>query len=130
MENSRYQRGTEILMKLAGEQGAKAVNGVQAVSSDLGRLIIEFAFGDVYARPLLDLKQREFVTLSSLITQGAAADQLQFHFNAALNVGLTLDEVVEIIIHCAVYAGFARSVHALQVLQKVAEERNLYHVER
>lgn len=125
MEKNRYQRGAEMMMKLAGEQGKQAVDSVQAFSPDLGRMIIEFAFGEVYSRPTFDLKQRELITLSSLITQGAGEGQLEFHFNSALNIGMTLEEVIEVVIHCAVYSGFPRAVNALDVLKKVAEQRNL-----
>jgi 4-carboxymuconolactone decarboxylase len=125
MENSRYQRGIEIMMKLAGEQGKQAVDGVQSFSPDLGRMIVEFAFGEVYSRPKFDLKQRELITLSSLITQGAGEGQLQFHFNSALNIGMTLEELIEVIIHCAVYSGFPRAVNALDILKKVSEQRDL-----
>lgn len=125
MEKSRYQRGTEVIMELAGEQGIQAIEGVQSFSPDLARMIVEFAFGEVYSRPVFDSKQRELITLSSLITQGAGADQLQFHFNSALNIGMSLEELTEVVIHCAVYAGFPRAVSALTILKEVYEKRDV-----
>lgn len=120
MEKDRYGRGAEVIMKLAGQQGIQAVDDVQTFSPDLGRMIVEFAFGEIYSRPVFDFKQRELITLSSLITQGAGAEQLQFHFNAALNSGMSLEELIEVVIHCAVYAGFPRALSALSVLEKIS----------
>lgn len=124
MEKSHYQCGTEVIMKLAGEQGKLAIDNVHSLSPELGRMIVEFAFGQVYSRPIFDLKQRELITLSSLITQGAGEDQLQFHFKSALNIGMTVEEITEIITHCAVYAGFPRAVNALGILKKTVEQQS------
>lgn len=124
METNRYERGAEVIMNLAGEQGIQAVDGVQSVSPDLARMIVEFAFGEVYSRPVFDFKQRELITLSSLITQGAGEEMLIFHFNSAFNCGMSFEELIEVVIHCAVYAGFPRAVSALSILKKVSEQRN------
>jgi 4-carboxymuconolactone decarboxylase len=125
MEDNRYQHGRETMLELGGDQGKQALDVIRSFSPDFEKLIVEFAFGEIYSRPTFDLKQRELITLSSLITQGAAEDQLQFHFNSAMNIGMTLEELIEIVIHCAAYAGFPRAVNALLVLKKVAEQRNL-----
>jgi 4-carboxymuconolactone decarboxylase len=120
--DNRYQRGIAIMTEMAGDQGRKAIEGVSAFAPDFARLIAEFGFGEVYDRPHLDLKQRELITLSSLITQGAE-NQLPFHFHSALNIGYTLAELIEVTIHCAVYTGFPRALTALQVLQRVYADR-------
>ena len=83
--------------------------------------MIEFGFGDIYSRPHFNLKEQEIITLTSLISQGAGERQLVFHFKAALHVGLTKDDIVEIIIHCAAYAGFPKASFAMEVLQQVME---------
>jgi 4-carboxymuconolactone decarboxylase len=119
VENKRYQQGYETLCKLAGEAGRKVVENIESFAPDFGKMMIEFGFGDIYARPLLDLKQRELITLTSLITQGAGGRQLYFHFRAALYVGWTINELIEIIIHCAAYAGFPKAAAALEILQQL-----------
>jgi 4-carboxymuconolactone decarboxylase len=120
----RYQRGIAVVKELAGEQGLKALEEVNAFSPDFARIITEFGFGEIYTRPHLDLKQRELLTLSALITLDAE-NQLPFHFYSALNSGFTQAELIEITIHCAAYAGFPRALNALQVLQKVCAARNM-----
>lgn len=125
MTNERYQRGWEKLMEVDGEGGKWVVDSLQSIAPDLGKYVIEFAFGDIYGRPGLDLKQRQLITISSLTTQGGCEPQLDVHINAALNVGLSPGEVVEAIMHCAPYTGFPRVLNAIFVAKRVFEERNL-----
>jgi 4-carboxymuconolactone decarboxylase len=100
MTTERYQRGWEKLMEIDGEGGERVIESLQDIAPDLGRYIVEFAFGDIYSRDGLDLKQRQLVTLASLTTQGGCEPQLQVHINAALNVGLSPQEIIEAITHC------------------------------
>jgi len=123
--STRYEQGMDTVAKLAGPGGAAALEPIRQFFPDFfEKAIIEFGFGDIYSRPVFDLKQREMITLSSLITQGAEG-QLPFHIHAALNVGLTPREIVEIVFHCTAYAGFPKGVGALAVVMKVFQERNL-----
>lgn len=125
MSNERYERGWENLMRIDGEGGRRVIESLQEIAPDLGRYVIEFAFGDIYARPGLDAKQRQLATIASLTTLGGCEAQLNVHINAGLNVGLTPGEVVEAIMHCAPYTGFPRVLNAIFVAKKVFEERNL-----
>lgn len=118
----RYKRGWNRLKEVDGEQGERVIKSLEKIAPDLGRYVIEFAFGDIYTRPGLDLKQRQLVTLSSLTTQGGCEPQLEVHISAALNVGLNPNEIVEAIIHCVPYTGFPRALNAIRVAQKVFEQ--------
>ncbi|MDO7908645.1 carboxymuconolactone decarboxylase family protein [Paenibacillus sp. JX-17] len=124
-QTERYERGWEQLKKIDGEAGERVIQSLQEVAPDLGRYVIEFAFGDIYSREGLSLQQRQLVTLSSLTTQGGCEPQLTVHLNAALNVGLSTREIVEAIMHCAPYTGFPRVLNAIQTAKRVFEERNL-----
>ncbi|MED1950398.1 carboxymuconolactone decarboxylase family protein [Brevibacillus centrosporus] len=123
MTTERYQRGWEKLMEIDGEGGEKVIESLQDIAPDLGRYIVEFAFGDIYSRDGLDLKQRQLVTLASLTTQGGCEPQLQVHINAALNVGLSPQEIIEAITHCIPYTGFPRVLNAIFVAKRVFQER-------
>ncbi len=77
----------------------------------MGRYTIEYPFGDIYSRQGLDLKSREIATVAALSAMGnAEPPQLKVHINAALNVGCTPEEIVEIIIQMSVYAGFPQQL--------------------
>ena len=95
----------------AGRQGDAGV--------DLGKYIIGFAFGEIYQRPQLDVRQRELVTLAALAAQGGCENQLRVHIHASLNVGLTRDEIVEAFIQCIPYLGFPKVLNAVFVAKEV-----------
>jgi 4-carboxymuconolactone decarboxylase len=124
-QNERFERGWRRLMEVDAEGGERVVQSLQDVAPDLGRYVVEFAFGDIYQRPGLDLRQRQLVTISALTTLGGAEPQLEVHVNAALNVGLTAREVVEAILHCLPYTGFPRVLNAVFVAKRVFAERDV-----
>mgnify|MGYP000993568609 CR=1 FL=1 len=124
MEN-RYDRGWQRLREVDGEAGQAAIRSLKDIAPDLGKYIIEFAFGDIYFRPGLDLQKRQVATVAALTTQGCCEPQLEVHINAALNVGLTPNQVVETIVHCSPYVGFPRVINAVKTAQKVFEKRGV-----
>lgn len=87
---------------------------------ELGEYIIKYAFGDVYSREGLSLRDREMVTISFLIAQGSPELQLRNHFLGALNVGITNEELIEIILQASLYNGFPKAIKALNVLKSLS----------
>ena len=84
-------------------------------------LIVSFGFGELYTKDTLSVQQREIVTITTLITQGAF-EQLEVHLQAALNVGLTKEEISQIIIQCAGYVGFPKAVQAMGMAGEIFKE--------
>ena len=128
MSNARsqqYERGWDRLMEVDSEGGERVIENLQDVAPDLGRYVVEFAFGEIYQRPELNLRQRQLVTISTLTTLGGVEPQLEVHVNAGLNVGLSAREVVEAILHCIPYVGFPRVLNAIFVAKRVFEERGV-----
>ena len=123
MEQTRFERGMELLDRIDGRGGGAVLRSLEGVAPDLGNYIVEFAFGDVYARPGLSLEEREMVTLASLLTAGGCEPQLEVHLNAALNVGLSPEKIVEALLQCVPYAGFPRVLNAVFAAKRVFEER-------
>jgi 4-carboxymuconolactone decarboxylase len=124
-ESEGFQRGWQRLMEVDAEGGERVIENLKDVAPDLGRYVVEFAFGEIYQRPVLDLRQRQLVTISALTTLGGAEPQLEVHINGGLNVGLTAREVVEAILHCIPYTGFPRVLNAIVVAKRVFEEREV-----
>ncbi|MGX7245808.1 carboxymuconolactone decarboxylase family protein [Enterococcus quebecensis] len=122
-KKTRVEIGLENLLKIDGEDGKKVIDALEGVAPDLGKLILEFTFADVYERGVLDWKQREIITITSLLTLGGTEKQLDVHINAALNVGVTEEEVVEIFIQCSPYVGFPRVLNAIFVAKEVFATR-------
>ncbi len=120
----RYQQGLQKLAEIDGEAGERVIQSLQEIAPDLGRYIIEFPFGDIYSRPGLDLKSREIATVAALTALGNAQPQLKVHINGALNVGCTRQEVLEIIIQMAVYAGFPAALNGMSMAKEVFADRD------
>lgn len=121
----RYQRGWQKLKEVDGEVGERVIESLRDIAPDLGRYTVEFPFGDVYSRPGLDLRSRQIATVAALTALGNARPQLKVHINAALNVGCTPQEVVEVIIQMAVFAGFPAALNGMNVAKEVFEERGI-----
>ena len=111
--DDRYTRGLSTLTDVAGPAAA----GVVEPLGDLGRYIVEFAFGDIYRREGLGLREREIVTIASLVALGGREHQLRMHLRAGLHLGLTARELEEVIIQTVPYAGFPTAVTALELLR-------------
>ena len=112
--NKDFQNGIDVLKQMTDENGMQTIKYLENIFPDFAEKMVSFGFGQVYARPNLDLKLREIVTLTALITQGAF-EQLDFHIKAALNLGLKQEEILEIILQCAAYVGFPKACSALVV---------------
>jgi 4-carboxymuconolactone decarboxylase len=123
---SRYENGLVKLAEIDGEAGQKVIDSLlQAVCPDLAKYTIEFPFGDIYQRSQLDLKSREIATVAALTALGHCAPQLNVHINDALNVGCKPDEIIEVILQMAVYAGFPAALNGMFVAKDVFISRGL-----
>lgn len=125
MENNRFERGVQKLKEIDGIGGENVIVSLQNVAPDLGKYIIEFAFGDIYCRKGLNLQEREMVTITSLLTAGGCEPQLEVHINGALNVGITPNKVVETFLQCIPYTGFPKVLNAITVAKKVFADRKI-----
>jgi 4-carboxymuconolactone decarboxylase len=124
MIQNRYERGWEKLKEVDGEAGESVIASLQEIAPDLARYVIEFPFGDIYSRPGLDLKSRQIATVAALTALGNAQPQLKVHIHGALNVGCTREEVIEVIMQMAVYAGFPAALNGIFVAKEVFKERD------
>ena len=88
---------------------------------DLGRLIVEVAYGDVYSRPGLALRERQIATVAALVATGRSS-QLPVHLRSSLRAGITADELREVIIQTATIAGFPPAMNAMSTLKTIVGE--------
>jgi 4-carboxymuconolactone decarboxylase len=121
----RYERGKRALTMIDGEAGENVVASLADIAPDFARYLIEFPFGDIYSRPGLNLREREFATIAALTALGNAAPQLKVHIGAGLNVGLSRDEIVEVIMQMSVYAGFPAALNGLFAAKEVFADRGV-----
>jgi 4-carboxymuconolactone decarboxylase len=124
MDNERYLRGWAKLKEVDGQAGENVIESLRDIAPDFARLLIEFPFGDIYSRPGLDLKTRELAVVAALSALGNAAPQLKVHIQGALNVGCSEQEIVEVIMQMAVYAGFPAALNGLFTAKEVFAQKN------
>lgn len=114
IDQERYERGIAKLAEVTGKSGEEVV----ASLGDLGRYIIEFGFGEIYSREGLSLRERKIATIAMLTVLGRD-EQLRVHIDAALNVGLSTEEIEETILQTLLYAGFPNAINALSLLKEM-----------
>jgi 4-carboxymuconolactone decarboxylase len=122
--SERYVRGLAKLQEIDGHVGERVIESLADIAPDFARYVIEFPFGDIYSRPGLDLKSREIATIAALAAMGNARPQLEVHIAAALNVGCTREEIVEVMMQMAVYAGFPAALNGLFAAKDVFRGRD------
>ncbi len=118
----RYSKGLKNLEKIHPEASKALMENLKDIAPDLGRFVVEFPYGDVYERPGLDLKSREIATIAALTAIGDTKPELKDHIKGALNVGCNRQEVIEVIIQMAVYAGFPRAINGINIAKEVFNE--------
>jgi 4-carboxymuconolactone decarboxylase len=125
VETSRLERGKRALAEIDGEAGHRVIAALADIAPDFANYVFEFSFGDIYSRPGLDLRSREIATIAALAAMGNAQPQLKVHLEAGLNVGLSRQEITEILIQMAVYAGFPAALNGLFAAKEVFAARDL-----
>jgi len=126
MSSTRFELGAEKLKEIDGIGGENVIQSLQDIAPDVGKYIIEFAFGDVYTRPELSMQEREMITITSLLTTGGCEPQLEVHINGSLNVGLSPEKIIETFIQCIPYTGFPKVLNAIYTAKKIFAERHIY----
>lgn len=120
---NRRERGEELMRLVDGEKVTdNLLRAYEDVAPDFARHLVEFAFGEIYARDG-DLKQRELIAIASLATMGGCDAQLETHVHGALNVGLSRTEIVEAVMTLIPYIGFPKALNAMAIVKRVLEKR-------
>jgi 4-carboxymuconolactone decarboxylase len=117
-----------MLTTVDGEGGQRVIDALADISPELGHQVVSWAYGEIYDRPALGPRDRQLVTLGMLTALGGCEPQLEVHINAGLNVGLAPEEIVEALLHSAVYSGMPKALNATFVAKKVFADRHLLPV--
>jgi len=126
MSTDRTQRGAEVLKKIHGAWGSpKVLSQLDDVAPEFKQMVKDFAFGEIYARPGLDLKTRQICTVAALAALNNSPLELKAHIHGALELGWTKEEIVEALMQIALYAGFPAAIHALLIAKEVFTERKV-----
>jgi 4-carboxymuconolactone decarboxylase len=119
-DKSRLERGREVSKRLFGERVAKTVEeSLKSMSPGFQEFVME-GFG-VYDRPALDGKMRSVITIAVLTALGQS-QELVLHVRGGLNAGLTEEQIREVILQVALYAGVPAAVEAYLVANKMFDK--------
>lgn len=124
MTSERFERGSKKINELMEGADQGVLKGLGKVAPDLGNYVLEFIFGDLYSRSGLDLKTKQMLTVTILATLGNAKPQLAYHMNCALNIGITRQEIIDIMTHISGYAGFPAALNGVNTAKEVFAERD------
>ena len=123
MPDDKFERGMQIRRAVLGDAHVDRAAAAQtAFDADFQAFITETAWGSVWARPCLDRRTRHLITLTLLAALGRE-NELALHLRSIANTGVTQDEVKELLLHVAVYAGVPVANSAFAVAKKVFAER-------
>jgi 4-carboxymuconolactone decarboxylase len=120
----RYERGLDLLREVDGPAGLHVVESFADIAPDLGRYVVEYVFGDIYARTGLDLRTRELASVAMCTALGTAGPQLRVHLRAFLNVGGTREEIVALLTQLAGYAGFPAALNGVAAAREIFAEQD------
>jgi 4-carboxymuconolactone decarboxylase len=124
----RYEKGMSILEITNKDTIDDLFKELEDIAPDLGRFVVEFPYSEIYTREEVDLKTRELCTVAALTAIGTIP-QLKDHINAALNVGNSPREIVEIIMQMSAYAGFPKAINGVMAAKEIFKRRDLLPVE-
>ncbi len=115
ISDDRYRRGIEILLHMSPEKMDLVTNRLAEVAPDFARMVVEYAFGDIFSRDGLDLRARELIAIAVLAARGDATAQLRAHVASAAKLGVARAEIVEALMQVSIYSGFPVVINALSV---------------
>ncbi len=121
---TRYEKGKQTIESIQERSVEEIFRDLEDIAPDLSRFVVEFPYSEIYTREDVDLKTRELCTVAALTVLGTVP-QLKDHINAALNVGNSPKEVVEIIMQMSAYCGFPKAINGIVAAKEVFAKRDL-----
>jgi 4-carboxymuconolactone decarboxylase len=124
-DQENFENGLRMLRSMVGDAEADRVrHGWREISPDLERFILEFVAGRIWTRSTVDLKTRSLSTVAVLMALGKTS-ALELNVRMALGNGATQEEIFEIMLHMAPYAGFPAVWDGMKVASRVLSEERM-----
>lgn len=122
LPSERYDVGAKELSELDNNQVKVLEEAYNDFAPDLVKFVVN-SYADIIGRNNLNKRYRQIATIAALTALGNARPQLKFHINGGVNVGLTVEEVKEIMLIMTVYSGFPSAINGINVLREALNER-------
>lgn len=121
MESSAFDEGMSILDAMLGEGKNAYIEKLNSLYDGLGNSIAEQVFGKLYGMPALDLKTKQLITVALMLENGDE-EQLLFHAQGALNLGVTKEQLVEAALQSITVIGIPRALRGLKIIRKLTDK--------
>jgi 4-carboxymuconolactone decarboxylase len=117
-----FDRGMRTRREVLGDEHVdEAIARTTGFTEDFQDLITRYAWGEIWSRDGLDRRTRSCITLTALVALGRE-EELAMHVRAALRIGLSPEEIKEVLLHSAIYCGVPAANGAFAVAQRVLDE--------
>lgn len=118
-DRERHAAGMKVRREVLGDAWVdRAQARLNDFNGEFQDLITRYAWGEIWTRPGLDRKTRSCMVLAMMIALGNW-EEFRLHVRAAINNGLTHDEIKEVILQAAIYAGVPKANHAIKEAEQV-----------
>ena len=122
MKDPAYEAGLAVRRRILGDAHVnRSLENATAFDQEFQELITRHAWGDIWTRPGLDHRTRSLITIAMLAAAGRH-EELSLHIRATRNTGATSDEVKEVLLQVAVYAGVPAANSAFRIAKSAFEE--------
>lgn len=118
-QETRRQRGIRALEATSAGAGQAVLDTLADIAPDMAGFILDFSYGDVIARTVLSPRHKEIAMMAITASSGTMRPQLMVHIRAALQVGMSQKEIVEVLMQMAVYSGFPSALNGLAAAREV-----------
>jgi len=118
-ETERYDRGMAVRRAVLGDAHVdRTLAKRNEFNTDFQELITRYAWGEIWSRPELSRHMRSLLTIAMMVALNRG-DELRLHLRGAFNNGVTRDEIKEVLLHCAIYAGVPAANSAYHIAEEV-----------
>jgi 4-carboxymuconolactone decarboxylase len=122
MDQDRFERGQRLRREVLGDAYVdRSLTNATEFTRPFQEIVTEFAWGEVWQRPGLDKKTRAMLNLAMLTALGRT-DEVRLYARSAPNVGLTREDIQEVLIHAMVYCGVPAALDSFRACQEVFKE--------
>jgi 4-carboxymuconolactone decarboxylase len=122
MSNEKYEKGLALRKQVLGKDYVeKSIANADDFSLPMQELSTEYCWGHVWSRPGLELRERSMINIA-MISALNRPHELKLHVKAALNNGLTRDQIKEILLQVAIYCGVPAGIDSTRIAREAFAE--------
>src|SRR5882762_8433155 len=121
-DRERYEQGISVRRAVLGDAHVdRSLKNKNEFNQDFQDLITRYAWGEIWARPVLPRHTRSLMTVAMMVALNRT-DELRLHIRASFNNGVTRDEIKEVLLHAAIYCGLPAANSAFHAAEQVFTE--------